>query len=245
MGGKYGLAVLLGGVALLAIASYIDNRSRGGGEAQVSEQRIKIYPSVEACRAEQSADACDKAFAGAQREHEATAPHYATRESCEERYGAAACVPRGEGSGGWFIPAMFGFMLGNALSGPSYASTPVYLDRSGNAFAGNDLVGRYRRDCDPARTNCGSGGGSSYVYHGGGSGGSGSVWSNSAYRAETVTRPVTRGGFGSSASVSASSPSSAPSGLSSSPATTSGPVVRGGFGSTATAMAGHGGGGSE
>ena len=207
-----------------------------------SEQRIKIYNSVEACRAEQPAEDCAKAFAGAEQEHAETAPRLAAREVCEAQYGNCAALH--DGTGDRFIPAMAGFMLGHAVGtggATSVVSRPVYVDRGGAAYSGASPIGSYRTRCavnldDPyCRRSAGSGGGGGFVYasSGGGGGSSSSpssVWSSKSYTVESVRTSVMRGGFGSSAS--SVPPSSM--GVASAPnATSSSSVTRGGFGITA------------
>ena len=208
-----------------------------------NEHRIRIYNSVEECRAEQPAEDCAKAFAGAEQEYEKSVPRLASRKLCEAQYGN--CTIFHNGGADWFVPAMVGFMLGHALgtSGvTSVVSQPVYVDRSGTAYSGTNPIGSYRSRCavnpdDPyCRAGGGSGGGGGFAYATGrgGGGSSSSVWSSKSYNVESVRTTVMRGGFGSSAS-SASYSADAPHAISSSS------VARGGFGSTASA---HGGGGA-
>src|SRR5271167_2521610 len=111
--------------------------------AKPSEQRIKIYNSVEACRAEQP--------------HAETAPRLVSREVCEAQYGNCAALH--DGTGDWFVPAMAGFMLGHALGASGVASVvsqPVYVDRGGTAHSGVGPIGSYRSRCavDPDDPYC-------------------------------------------------------------------------------------------
>jgi uncharacterized protein YgiB involved in biofilm formation len=207
--------------------------------AKPSEQRIKIYNSIEACRVEQPAEDCAKAFAAAQEEQAKSAPRFAARELCEAQYGS--CGALHDGTGDWFVPAMVGFMIGHALGTPSVVSQPVYVDRNLRAYTGTTVLGSYRSRCavnpdDPyCRGGGGFGGGGGFVYAAGGGGGSSSassVWSSKSYTVESVRTSVMRGGFGSSAS---SAPSSS-FGVAGAPnATSSSTVARGGFGITASA----------
>lgn len=208
----------------------------------VSEQRVKIYPSLAACEAEESVADCTAAFAGAQQQQLATAPQYNSLQACEDRYGPAACIPYESPTGAWFVPAMVGFMLGHALGGPVYQ--PIYVDRGGWAYSGGQIVGTYRRGCASGDSgpSCrsGIGVGSSYVYNAGSSGGSGShaVWTSSAFRSETVTTHVARSGFGGGGgSIGGKSMSGGGDrvGLG------TGAISRGGFGGTASAMGARGG----
>jgi uncharacterized protein YgiB involved in biofilm formation len=203
--------------------------------AKPSEQRVKIYNSVEACQVEQPAEDCAKAFATAQDEQAKTAPRFAARELCEAQYGS--CGALHDGTGDWFVPAMVGFMIGHALGTPSVVSQPVYIDRNLRAYTGTTVLGTYRSRCavNPNDPYCrGSGGGFVYASSSGGGGSSSpsSVWSSKSYTVESVRTSVMRGGFGSSAS---SAPSSS-FGVASAPnASSSSTVARGGFGITASA----------
>jgi uncharacterized protein YgiB involved in biofilm formation len=242
---SYSLLFLLIAVAagLVAVRSFAERRTAEPAETQ----RLRIYPSVEACQAEQNADDCARAFDGATRAHETSAPRYDSRESCEEIYGPAACRPYADAGGSWFIPAMAGFVLGRLLDSPSVVYEPVYVDRRGEVFWHRQDLGLFRSDCTlrPADSSCSGGGGfggGGYVYNssperGRGSGG---PWTNSAYHAETVPASVGRGGFGSSASW-LSKPLSSGGSSTTSPVINAASVSRGGFGSTASAMAANGG----
>lgn len=74
---------------------------------------------------------CDAAYAEARTEHLKSAPAFASREACEEKFGAANCSWQeanvspdqvqeqrqgGASSGsGWFMPLMAGYLIGNVL----------------------------------------------------------------------------------------------------------------------------------
>lgn len=74
---------------------------------------------------------CEGAYAEARTEHLKSAPAFASRESCEQSFGAANCSwqeasvspdqiqePRPAGAssgGGWFMPLMAGYLIGNVL----------------------------------------------------------------------------------------------------------------------------------
>jgi uncharacterized protein YgiB involved in biofilm formation len=161
-------------------------------------------------------------------------------QACEDRYGPAACMPYQSSGGSWFMPLMVGFVMGHALGGPLYQ--PVYVDARGWAYSGGAILGTYRRPCAPGQSGsgCASGGGSfSYVYNAGSSGGSGSqaIWTNSAYRAETVKTTVARGGFGSGSSIGGKSISGGGDRV----GIGTGSIARGGFGATASSSGARGG----
>jgi uncharacterized protein YgiB involved in biofilm formation len=67
-----------------------------------------------------SADICEKAYADAVQAQYRNAPHYGTLAECQAQYGWDQCHPVQTSSGSWFMPALAGFMIGRALSGPSY-----------------------------------------------------------------------------------------------------------------------------
>jgi uncharacterized protein YgiB involved in biofilm formation len=162
--------VLLPGVLLLALAVEI---FWGAKVEERQEQRVRIYSSLEACKAEQPAEDCAKAFAGAEDQHMKTAPRFTSRDVCEAQHGDGGCVAYHDGTGVIFIPAMVGFMLGHALAPPSsnpYPSDdprrytwalnqsatrsassvvyqPVYVDRNATAYAGSSPIGSYRSRC--------------------------------------------------------------------------------------------------
>jgi uncharacterized protein YgiB involved in biofilm formation len=228
------LVVLVGLTLVLAVGIILG--------AKPSEQRIKIYNSVEACGTEQPTQDCAKAFAAAEQEHANSAPRFASRDACEAQYVACGALPGGTGD--WFIPAMMGFMLGHALGAggaTNVVSQPIYVGRDLMAYSGTTVLGAYRSRCavnpdDPyCRSGGGSGGGGFVYAAGGGAGGSSSsssVWSSKSYRVEQVRTTVMRGGFGSSAS---SAPAYSVGGGDARNAISSSAVARGGFGSTASA----------
>lgn len=110
------------------------------------------YANLDQCKAaDEVPDAeCDKAYAKARADDE-NAPKYAERASCEDVYGAGNCVPRGSG-GGWFVPAMTGFVIGRMLDGgrPYYTGTGLYRERDDGYVTG--YGGRLGRDYSSGRT---------------------------------------------------------------------------------------------
>jgi uncharacterized protein YgiB involved in biofilm formation len=114
------------------------------------------YATVAECRAAGALPAaeCDKAYAQAQADNEKVAPRYEDRQTCEEQYGVAQCVPRNNGS--FFTPLLTGFIVGQAMSniGGGYRGAPMYRDRNGDYFGG--AGGRISRDYVSGRTQVGS-----------------------------------------------------------------------------------------
>lgn len=161
---------------------------------------MRLYSDVQSCQAEYNTADCQRAFAGAQAQHDANAPHYDSLAACEQYYGPGGCLPRGDlGSGGFFIPLMTGFLIGQALGASQVYYQPVYVDRSGMAFANGAVIGSY--------SSLGSRSGG-YIYASTSSGSSG-VWTSGHYSIHTVSHgsgssmahsaSISRGGFGGTA----------------------------------------------
>lgn len=195
--------LLLGGISPILAACGEDS----------SPETATVYPSIEACAAELSADDCTAAFAAAREEHRAGAPRFASREACEAEMGDGACTPadgaqtngtqadsQGSSLGSVFVPALVGFMVGRSLTG-SYAQ-PVYFDRQGYARSGATRIGP--TPVPPPRQ-----GESQQSASGGASGGSGAARSSGSYyrpgggnAGKSFTVPTTgrSAGFGSTGS---------------------------------------------
>ena len=113
------------------------------------------YTSVAECRTAGKipADQCETAFAQAQKANDQNAPRYGDRQTCEEQYGVAQCVPRNNGS--FFTPLLTGFIIGQALNnfGGGYRGAPMYRDRLGNYTGG--AGGIMSRDYLTGRTRIG------------------------------------------------------------------------------------------
>ena len=85
--------------------------------AQGEQVEAFQYASLEACKtADEVPDSeCDSGWAAAQKDHNANAPRYQDRTSCEDVYGDGNCVPRGSGGGSFFTPLLTGFLIGQML----------------------------------------------------------------------------------------------------------------------------------
>ncbi|HTV80830.1 MAG TPA: DUF1190 domain-containing protein [Steroidobacteraceae bacterium] len=62
-----------------------------------------------------SADICEKAYADAVQAQYQQAPRFDSLGACEAQYGYDQCHHVQTASGGWFMPALAGFMIGRAL----------------------------------------------------------------------------------------------------------------------------------
>src|SRR5262245_15411243 len=105
-----------------------------------------VFQSLADCRQFYDEDICRTKTKEAEQLHAESAPKFATRESCEAAFGKEACVQTEvppaasaaspsssssgqtqtqtahSGGGGWFMPAMMGYMLGRSMSSPQ----PLY-----------------------------------------------------------------------------------------------------------------------
>jgi len=86
------------------------------------DEQPKVYSSVADCRAEHPGQACDTAWQASVGEHDQTAPHYTRKEECEAQYGVGHCETH---EGGFFMPMMAGFMLGQMMNGGGYGNRYV------------------------------------------------------------------------------------------------------------------------
>ncbi len=95
--------------------------------------KAESYASAEACEAagDHTDQECREAFAAARAEHEASAPHYQTRDECLAAYGPSGCEERhAEGGGSFFMPMMMGYMLGRG-----FGYHPLYPAPGGGMMA--------------------------------------------------------------------------------------------------------------
>jgi uncharacterized protein YgiB involved in biofilm formation len=155
------VSVLLAGAAAVTLAGCDESPNPFEG---------KVFGDVATCSKETDAATCEKAEVAAKEEHAKQAPKFATKEECEAA-GFAQCetaeVKSADGgSHSMFMPMMMGFMMGQMMGGnrgsympptpgtpqqndsfrtpssPAGASKPVYSDRNGYLYAGNNQVGR-------------------------------------------------------------------------------------------------------
>lgn len=96
-----------------------------------SREPVVVYENAAQCAAQNPGrDAeCEAAYTQAAETAVASGPKYNSLADCRAEFGAQNCVAQ-EGPSGqsWFMPAMAGFMLGQALDGGGrrYQSAPLY-----------------------------------------------------------------------------------------------------------------------
>ena len=99
--------------------------------------QAQSYASVAECKASGTIPAatCDQAYLEAAKADTQNAQRFDDRQTCEEQYGVAQCVPRNNGS--FFTPLLTGFIVGQMLNGGGgYRGAPMYRDRGGNYYGG-------------------------------------------------------------------------------------------------------------
>jgi len=156
------------------------------------------YENVQQCTADgKSREACERAFAQASEEHQKSAPHYARREDCEAEFGSGACTTLpgtpGSSAGSFFVPAMAGFLLANALNS-GYAAQPLYRPCSdpndprcrGSSFTGSSGSSGGRSFFTSTGERVATGAGSTEV-------------GRSAFTGHGAAATLGRGGFGARA----------------------------------------------
>jgi uncharacterized protein YgiB involved in biofilm formation len=144
--------VLLGTTGLIGVAGCDQPDPTAAGN---------FYKDAQQCERSNDPDACRQAFADARSEHLKTAPAFTSRAECEAKFGAENCLetkerpgqaPQGAQTasmgGGWFLPAMMGFMMGRSLSGLG-GGQPVYRDTANTAYSGNKTLGKVNERFSP------------------------------------------------------------------------------------------------
>ena len=155
-----------------------------------NQEEVAVVSSAEDCAAktELNLAECEAAYQKAQAEAERTGPKYNSYAQCEAEFGAGQC--RQSHSSGIFMPMMTGFMIGRMLSGnSSYGGSgynPVYR-------YGNRNSSQYNRIMTADGKVIGKAGQSTYR-----------VDKSTMKAKPTVTRTISRGGFGAMASAKSS-----------------------------------------
>lgn len=153
---------LLGSASALALAACDDSKD------PLADNKNFFQDPAQCARVYDDAT-CKTGFAQAQEEHVKTAPKFANREECEEKFGVGNCQwgqaqpgqQASSGGGGFFMPLMMGYMMGNMLGGSgsssafrsgssSFSSSPVYRDTSNTVYSGSRSLGTTSISAAPA-----------------------------------------------------------------------------------------------
>ena len=154
------------------------------------KEPVKIVADVEECTevTEYSLSECQAAYEKALEEAARTGPRYKHMRDCAQEFGMENCVSYQSHGSSWYMPAIAGFMIGQAVSrhyGYNSIYNPVYEYRG---------RGSYR---DKLVTADG-------VIIGNRGTRSATVSSDALKRKPKAVRTVSRGGFGSTASAKSS-----------------------------------------
>ncbi len=154
-----------------------------------STEEATIYRQVGDCISDnpEFADQCEAAYQNAVQEAERTAPKYQSEAECVQEFGLDACV-RSPNSN-WFMPAMTGFMFARMLDGSRpYYSQPMYYSRYPGSIFYDRWVSADGHDYGSSRYR------KSTV----------NVSRDQMKPKATVSRTISRGGFGSTVSAKSS-----------------------------------------
>ncbi len=151
--------------------------------ACTQRQDAEIYTSLDECKSDypEAPERCEAAYERAISEAERTAPRFDRETDCEYEFGDNRCQYVQTSSGSFFMPFMAGYMVSQLMSPNRYYSQPLYTSTSpyssfrsrwvtadGYVFDGNIRKRNYRVRPDTLKQK------------------------------PTVTRTMSRGGFGSS-----------------------------------------------
>lgn len=113
-------AALLGAAAFALMAC----------EEEKVETVVVSDPAACAALGEFSRDDCEKGYAEAKAQNDATAPRYDAMAVCEEEHGTGNCQPEvTSGGGSVFMPILMGYMMGRMMGG--FGAKPLYPTPSG------------------------------------------------------------------------------------------------------------------
>ncbi len=125
------------------------------------QEEAQIYRNAEECKQvyPDQPQLCDQVFGSAQMDHLATAPRFDGQAQCEADFGVGNCEPAPENpasqaptdpqtggtaqassGGGWFMPMMMGYMMGNLMGGRAPRQAPVYSSSAPNSPIKDKIV---------------------------------------------------------------------------------------------------------
>lgn len=159
------------------------------GACGQQEQQADIFQNLEDCKSAHPdlTAQCEMAFNQALTNAEATAPKYNSLDDCAAEFGADRCLRRDRGDGqSWFMPAMAGFLLARALDDHRYQAAPLFT----SSYAGSPYYNRWTtvdgRNYGDYRSR--------HI----------NVDRDAFKLKPSVTRTITRGGFGSKSAAASS-----------------------------------------
>ncbi|GAC21962.1 DUF1190 family protein [Paraglaciecola arctica] len=146
------------------------------------DQDAAVFTSVDDCTNAnpEFAAKCKTAYEDAVKEAERTGPKYNSQSDCETEFGNNQCRVVQRDSGSFFMPLMAGYMLSNLMSPRGYYSQPMFTSHSRNSSYRNRWIGADGHDFGDNRRRTMK------------------VSEKSLKPKPTVTKTMSRGGFGSS-----------------------------------------------
>jgi uncharacterized protein YgiB involved in biofilm formation len=146
------------------------------------DQDAAVFTSVDDCTNAnpEFAEKCKTAYEDAVKEAERTGPKYNSQSDCETEFGNNQCRVVQRDSGSFFMPLMAGYMLSNLMSPRGYYSQPMFTSYSRNSSYRNRWIGADGYDFGDNRRRTMK------------------VSEKSLKPKPTVTKTMSRGGFGSS-----------------------------------------------
>ncbi|WP_299073943.1 DUF1190 family protein [uncultured Paraglaciecola sp.] len=144
------------------------------------QQEAQVFVNVSDCTNAnpEYAAQCKAAYEDALKEAERTGPKYNTQRDCESEFGPNQCTRSQSGS--FFMPFMAGYMLSNIMSPRGYYSQPMFTSYSRHSSYRNRWIGADGYDFGDNRRRTLR------------------VNEKSFKPKPTVTKTISRGGFGSS-----------------------------------------------
>lgn len=184
-------------ITLLALGAGAVTIGAFTGLGSSSRDRLRVFGSVASCEADGQIPAaeCAAQYQQALSAHERSAPAFATRENCENEYGAGNCVNPSAASGrpSMFIPMMNGYLMARRATG-GFQAAPLYRRPA-------DPAGEFRQSAafpfpitQPSSTTS-----SRSSFRPGFSTSSPSATRSTTRSSSGITTSSSRGGFGASA----------------------------------------------
>ena len=146
------------------------------------KQEAHVYTNVDDCVSQnpEQGESCKAAYQDALKEAERTGPKYNSQRDCEAEFGASQCNRVQSGGSSFFMPFMAGYMLSNLMSPRGYYSQPMFTSYSPYSSYRNRWIGADGYDFGDNRRR------------------SMRVSEKSLKPKPTVSKTMSRGGFGSS-----------------------------------------------
>mgnify|MGYP002714818131 CR=1 FL=1 len=112
--------------ALVMMVPTVTILMAGCGEEPVQSA---VFETVDQCAAYYNPEQCKADLAQATALHTQVAPKYTSQQACEADFGAGQCetppATQAQSGGGFFMPMMMGFLMGQMMNGGNKLKQPV------------------------------------------------------------------------------------------------------------------------